>query len=105
MVILIIWLHFIADFICQPRYIADNKNKYLHILAVHATIYSIFFIFWGPYVYLLILLSHFFIDFVSSKFTHYFMTKKQFYWFFTTIGIDQAVHLTSILLFIKYLGN
>ena len=46
-IILIIWLHFISDFVLQTDYIAINKSKMANVLIGHCLMYSAPFIFFG----------------------------------------------------------
>lgn len=103
MIIIIIWIHFISDFILQNRFLAQNKYNKIHILCLHSSIYTIPFIFLG-YKYAIVNgLLHLIIDFISSKIAHYFWSKEKTYYFFATIGIDQAIHLTCLILTLQLL--
>lgn len=96
--ILLIWLHFIADFVTQIRYIADNKSKDKKILLLHCIIYAIPFMYFNVMFGIINGILHFVVDYLSSKATTYFYSKENYYGFFTIIGLDQAIHLTLLLL-------
>lgn len=103
-IILIIWLHTIGDFVFQTRYIGNNKSKNIMVLAAHCLLYAIPLCVISFEFAIINGLLHLPVDFTSSKLTKYFyFKKKNEYMFFTTIGIDQAVHFTILLLTYIYL--
>lgn len=110
--VLILVIHWVGDFICQPRYIADQKSNSLRLLAAHVAIYTVVWLialactfaispipnaaqvviqvsFW-------IYLSHFATDLITSKITTYFYEKDNYYMFFNSIGFDQILHYIQI---------
>jgi len=102
-IILIIWLHFISDFVFQTDYIAINKSKMANVLIGHCITYSALFIFFGWYYAFINGALHLVVDFVSSKLTASFWENNKRHWFFVTIGADQALHLTCLILTLNYL--
>lgn len=95
---LIIWLHFIADFILQTDYMAVNKSKSNRVLLGHALCYaSPFILIVGIKYGLLNGLLHFGTDYISSRVTSNLWSKGDRRNFFIVIGLDQAVHLTCLL--------
>jgi hypothetical protein len=101
-VFIIIWLHFIADFVLQSSEMGVNKSKDVKWLATHAAIYTIPFIWFGWKFALITGISHFCIDGITSRVTSYFWKKQEGHWFFTTIGWDQAMHMSIFMLLLKY---
>lgn len=99
--IALIWTHFVADFILQSDELAKNKSSSWSILLAHSTIYCAPFIWMGYKFMVITLFSHFIIDAISSRISKYFNTKGQHHWFFVTIGADQAIHLTLLILCTK----
>lgn len=101
--LLIVWLHWIADFILQSDYTAKNKSKSNLVLLNHVAIYAIpFFIasvFWSfsPVWIILNAALHFVIDWCTSRVTSKLWAKQQVHNFFVVIGLDQALHLTCLL--------
>ena len=96
--LLLIWIHFVMDFVFQSNNVALNKSKNNAILLQHVTIYAIplfLFNFWFGLVNAAL---HFVVDWVTSRCTHYFWSCDKRHWFFVTIGIDQAIHLTCLIL-------
>ena len=98
MIYLIIWIHFIADFLFQTRNIAINKSTNNYCLGTHCILYAIPFVFINIGWAMLNGILHFGVDWVSSRLTSYFWKKADHYKFFGMIGIDQAIHLTLLLL-------
>ena len=100
--LLIIWAHWIGDFILQSDYHAQNKSKSSWVLAEHVAFYSIPFMLIGFFVpisvawILVNAVGHFCTDFVTSRITSKLWSKKEVHWFFVTIGADQAIHFTTL---------
>lgn len=114
---ILIWLffiHFIGDFVCQSRYIAENKGMKFSILLLHVLIYIS--VIWlglsfilptiplGKFL-LLNYLLHVLTDFITSKFTTYFWLKENKYGFFTTVGFDQFLHISTLTLSLEIIQN
>lgn len=121
MSIYLLFLHYLSDWILQPRYIAENKSSNNFVLLIHCSIIFICFflglIFIIPIKHLFIVcllnsLLHFIIDkYVWSLYKYINRSKsKDFikynlyakdYWFYFTIAIDSLLHITIILLLFK----
>ena len=112
--LLIIWAHWIGDFILQSDYHAQGKSKSSWILLEHVLLYGIpmamlgFFI---PISFLWLAINifgHFCTDYVTSRITSKLWAKKEVHWFFVTIGADQAIHFTTLfasyVLLLPYMG-
>jgi len=109
--ILIIWsIHFIADFMLQTHEDATNKWHSLRHLWNHVSTYSIVTgIAWGFTVGLdwhwsIVSLSigaafatHFVTDYFTSKWSHHFFAKEDFHNGFVIVGLDQLIHLATLL--------
>jgi len=110
--LIIIWAHFIGDFVFQNDRMAINKSKSNSWLAIHCLVYTyILMLFcniplgipgtWTLTYWALINGAvHFAIDYCTSRGTSYLWQKNERHWFFTLIGFDQALHMT--VLFITY---
>ena len=101
-IITAIWLHFLADFILQSTNIAMNKYKNNLILGIHALIYTAVMGLFGWQIALINGITHFGIDYVTSKLTHNCWSKKEYRWFFIIIGCDQALHMSILVQTLKW---
>lgn len=81
MYIVLVWIHFIADFVCQSDEMAINKSKSVLWLGIHSLVYTSIFMIIVPFTGITFILfngiSHFFIDMITSKITSYFGKKKK----------------------------
>jgi len=107
-ILLIVWIHFIADFVLQSQWMGVNKSKDSLILGLHSLIYTIPFLFIEYYLligYFAIIngVMHFVVDFLTSRCTSKLYEKKEYHWFFVVIGLDQAIHMTILFLTYKFL--
>lgn len=102
-IILLIWLHFIADFILQTDKMAKNKSKSNKWLTIHIVIYSIPFFWFGWLFAILNGIGHWVTDYYTSRYTSYLWAKEKRHWFFVVIGLDQAIHMTTLILTYHFL--
>jgi len=100
--LLIVWIHFVADFLLQNDEMAINKSSSSYWLTVHTLIYSIPFVIFGFKPMVVIFASHWFVDFFTSRWTTKLFLAQKRHWFFVVIGLDQAIHLTFLILIIEY---
>lgn len=111
--ILISLFHWIADFICQSRQMANNKSKSLYWLTMHVITYTtVTTILWICFnqsietlliVWCVTFITHWLTDFITSKITTYFYLKNNMYGFFSTVGFDQVIHGLTLLMTYNYL--
>ena len=100
----IIWAHLFSDFFLQTDKMAINKSTSNKWLTIHVLVYIIpFWIFCGPLYAGINFILHFITDYISSRCTSYLWKKDQRHWFFTVIGIDQALHMTALILTIPFI--
>lgn len=112
--------HLIGDFFLQSDTLAVNKSSNNAILFVHVLIYIGVFasglMFAGmsyPTEGLIPFLAanfvgHFCTDYVSSRVAKYYWTQDKRHEFFVTIGVDQFIHMTTLVvtasLFLRITG-
>jgi hypothetical protein len=90
--------HYVGDFIFQPRFIGDNKSKKPEIMALHCLLYALpFWLLFGPEVALATGALHFPVDMLSSQITRMLYKEKQYYGFFSIIGLDQLMHYVVLI--------
>lgn len=123
-VILILFTHFIADFVLQSRKIGNNKHKSTVAVMQHAALYASILwcvlLLFAPLdkhyfkivssttmleIFILVNgILHFITDWFTSRITHYFY---QFTWgekkFWVTIGLDQFIHTATLIISAYYL--
>jgi len=97
-ILIIIWLHWSADFVLQSDKIATRKSESLFFLGVHTVFYTLPFILCFGITYgILNGIAHFIVDFATSKITRYYWSIENRRAFFVTIGFDQAIHMTILM--------
>ena len=95
---LIVWLHFIADFVLQTDDMAMNKSTDNWWLLAHSVAYSIpMLLFCGWQFALINGVAHFCVDYCTSRGTKRLWAANETHWFFTLIGFDQAIHLSTLI--------
>ena len=106
-VVVILWAHFIGDFILQSDYHAVNKSKSNLALFEHVLYYSLPLTLMGFLIPVSIswiianAVMHAAVDYVTSRITSRLWVAGKRHWFFVTIGADQSLHFTC--LFVSYL--
>jgi len=123
-ILLIIWAHFVADFMLQNDKMAQNKSTSNIWLTNHIMVYSAAMLgIMAPFVYfmdaanshiqLLWLLVwvvingalHWITDWCSSRATSYLWQKGDRHNFFVVVGADQAIHLSTMVVTWAWLFN
>ena len=105
-ILVLVWLHFVAVFILQTDEMALNKSSSWEWLAIHVCVYSLPFLFGFGIVFAGInFAAHFVTDAVSSRVTKKLWQQEKRHWFFVVIGIDQALHMTALFLSYWYLNQ
>jgi hypothetical protein len=103
-IILLIWLHFIADFVLQTDKMAIHKSASMKFLGLHCLTYSVPLFLLGWRFAVLNGFAHFGVDFVTSRLTGHFFSIKKRHAFFVTIGCDQAIHMSFLVGIFLWLG-
>lgn len=106
---IIIWLaftHWIADFVLQSDWMAQNKSKNNGALMLHCLIYGLTLgvLTFNPLFGALNFFIHFPVDYVTSRINSRLWTNKQVHWFFVSVGLDQWIHFVTLILTAQYLG-
>ena len=109
--IVLLLVHWLADFALQTEKQANNKNHSLIALGGHVLTYGISMGIAMLCLYPcrkmaisagLLAASHFLIDFVTSKITHRLYEEKRYHDFFVVIGFDQFLHLLTIIAILSF---
>ncbi len=104
LLIAILLTHLLGDFLFQTDWMAINKYKRVGVLAIHVTVYSACFLWLGPLYALANGCAHFFVDMVTSHFTHKFHVEQKRHMFFVVIGIDQTIHFACLFASVQWLA-
>ena len=112
LVLIIVWCHFIADFLLQSDKMATNKSKSFKWLSIHAVAYGWVITVIGMltigmergFIFGMVnWLMHGAVDYWTSKGTAILWQKKEVHWFFCLVGFDQALHMTILTVSAAYL--
>ncbi len=102
--LLILAIHFIADFIFQTSNQAKNKSSSNKALLEHTFIYSICFLpFFGLAFVVITMILHTITDYISSRITKKLWERKEVHNFFVIIGLDQLLHTVALIYTYKVL--
>jgi len=96
-IVLLIWVHFFADFVCQTDKMAINKSSSNKWLSIHVGIYSLFLIPFGIEFAIVNFFLHYITDYISSRVTTKLWIAEKRHWFFVVVGLDQALHMTALM--------
>ena len=117
-ILLLLLVHWIADFVLQTSWQATNKSKNNMALLAHVGTYTLtwlmFLYGWviihgidfTPKMFLFLpitFVAHFCTDYVTSRITSYLYKKEDFHNFFVVIGFDQLLHYLQIFLTFSWL--
>lgn len=97
MIYLILIAHLVGDFFFQTDKMATNKSTSNKWLASHIMAYTSCLLPFGLTYALVNGLTHYAVDYVSSRFTSYYYKKGDRHKFFGVIGIDQTVHVMILI--------
>lgn len=94
--LVLVWLHFVADFVLQSDRVAVGKSGSNKILVEHVLIYSLPFVWFGWQFVAVNAVAHFATDYVTSRITSRLWKEQRRHGFFVVIGADQAIHLSTL---------
>jgi Na+/proline symporter len=104
-VVLLFWVHVLADFVAQTDEMATRKSSSNEWLLRHVLTYGTLFAWTGPWYCIANMALHFATDYVSSRITSRLWKAGRRHAFFVVIGIDQALHLSALVLTWPWLGR
>jgi len=98
----IFWLHFLGDLILQSDKMALNKSHSSMWLTLHALTYGIPLLLLGWKYAIINAGLHWLVDCVTSRMTAHLWKLNERHWFFVVIGMDQAIHMTLLVLTLRF---
>jgi hypothetical protein len=114
----LLFAHWVADFLLQTDYQAKNKSTDFTVLISHTFTYSLAFTFicsglltslgydyptlFYPQLFAITFVTHTQIDFITSKITKKLWEEGDTHNFFVVIGFDQLLHLITLILYFSY---
>lgn len=105
--VLVLVAHWVADFICQTRWMADNKSKSWSALTQHVGVYGVVMLGVATFIlpspplvawWAINVVAHFVTDAVTSRITSRLAARRSWYWFFAVVGLDQLIHTLTLIL-------
>jgi hypothetical protein len=101
--LILIWMHFICDFVLQDDKTALNKSSSNIVLFRHVLIYSAPFLVFGLAFAAITAALHFVTDYFTSRVTKKLWQEGKRHWFFVVIGVDQALHMSALIITYEWL--
>lgn len=104
-IILVLIIHWVADFIFQSDWMATNKSKSNKALLAHIGTYTLIMsiAFINPLFGIVNGAIHGVIDYVTSRITSKLYSKGDIHNFFVVIGFDQLLHTITLIITAYYL--
>ena len=98
-ILLLVWVHFAADFILQTDAMAQNKSKSNAWLGLHILVYTVpLVLFFGWYFAIINGIAHFLVDWCTSRINKRLWDAGKVHYFFVGVGADQAIHISTLVL-------
>ena len=112
-ILVLVFTHWLCDFVLQTSWMANNKSKSLKALLAHTLTYSVGMtvlnMLWEsyyqgfswhswPFFFMVTFTAHTFTDFVTSKFTTKAYAAGKYRLFFAIIGFDQFLHMAQLFI-------
>ena len=115
-VLIILFIHWVADFLLQTKQMATMKSKDTNWLLIHVAVYSFTWFFIGAFFdplksalfFVITFMCHFITDYFTSRWTSKLYRDSKFYGFpsfFSVIGLDQWIHYAQLFLTYEWIKN
>ena len=96
-IIIILFAHWVVDFVLQPNWMAQGKSKaYLPLLS-HAAAYTLVLALVHPLWAIINGVLHLVVDYFTSRISAKLYAKGDIHNFFVVIGLDQFIHAITLL--------
>ena len=115
----VLFVHWVADFVCQTQWMAINKSKNNWALGVHVLVYGFvtYNLFWLINYFFLDAFStltlavwtvvnmalHAIVDYNTSRVTSKLWAEQKTHNFFVMIGFDQFIHYVCLFVTLKFI--
>ena len=96
-IILVLFLHWFGDFVLQSNDMAMNKSKSIKWLSIHCLVYTLTLCICGIPFAIVNGISHWCIDYCTSKITSKLWLDGDRHNFFVMIGFDQFLHVSILI--------
>lgn len=112
--LLILFIHWVADFVCQSHEMSIKKSKSNWWLSYHVSVYTLvtflsYLLLFGHVNMIQVagitFITHWITDYFTSRWTSKLYAKGDIHNFFVVVGLDQFIHYATLLLTYKYLIN
>ena len=120
-ILVILFIHWVADFVFQTDKMAQGKSKNWGDLLRHTATYSFVFyvilpfyalymgdkyVMWtGTQFVVITFIAHTLQDYFTSRLNSRLWEKKEVHYFFVSIGFDQFLHFAQLILTYHFLFN
>jgi uncharacterized protein DUF3307 len=104
--VMLLGLHWVADFVLQSRWMATNKSSRLDALSLHVAVYTTALgfgaiVIFGAIEAVLWFTAangalHFVTDFFTSRITSKLWKEQRIHGFFLMVGLDQLIHQVTL---------
>ena len=112
--LLILFTHWVADFVAQSDWMAQNKSKSHYALSAHVLTYTLILFLGSLFIstHDIVLfyswavfngLAHYGIDYITSRISSKLYSEGKIHEFFVVIGFDQFLHTATLLLSYYYI--
>lgn len=102
----ILFIHWVADFVCQSDWMAKNKSSSNVALSLHISTYTLIFtVLTGFSIKYSVIngLAHLGIDYVTSRLSSRQWQQGKVHNFFVIVGLDQMLHVMTLVYTMDYL--
>lgn len=97
-------VHYIADFLLQTDWQAQNKSKNNQALLEHVLCYTVMFLWFYGWAFAgITFVTHFITDYITSRINTRLWAAKKVHWFFASVGLDQLIHFFTLALTYRWL--
>lgn len=97
-VVAVLCTHYVADFLLQSQWMAENKSKRMLPLVLHVSVYGLGLLWIGWKFAIANALLHGVVDFCTSRWMSRLHAAGQIRSFFMVLGLDQLAHHTCLML-------